>query len=193
MRGFQTWSQNDIWNRMTFTPLFGKKNGQNLANYTFCQFLTVFWPKMRSNVIKFQFWDQTWNPFIKAHLLGPKMNGMLIDYLLTQNCNFKTLVARGRVGMKILEKRNIPMCFHSPRPPRGSDPTPQPRFFVNKVCGVTGIDAKLGIPLRTSIWRLSAKFWKNFSKNFLEYTDLSDPSSCHFWSKMDKCLQNHQK
>ena len=32
----------------------------------------------------------------------------------------------------------------------GSDPTP-PRFFVNNVRSVTGIDAKLGIPLRTSI------------------------------------------
>ena len=25
--------------------------------------------------------------------------------------NFKTLVAGGRVGMKILDKKNIPMCF----------------------------------------------------------------------------------
>ena len=46
----------------------------------------------------------------------------------------------------------------------GSDP---PRFFLNSIRGVTGIDAKLGIPLHASIWRLFAKFWK-FSQKLFE-------------------------
>ena len=33
----------------------------------------------------------------------------------------------------------------------GPHPPPPPRFFLNNVRGVTGIDAKLGIPLCTSI------------------------------------------
>ena len=43
----------------------------------------------------------------------------------------------------------IPPTFLSPGPPGGSDPIP-PRFFLNNVRSVTGIDAKLDIPLRTS-------------------------------------------
>ena len=35
-----------------------------------------------------------------AHILAPKMNGGLILYFLTPYCNFKTLIARGKVGME---------------------------------------------------------------------------------------------
>ena len=70
---------------------------------------------------------------------------------------------------------------------------PLPPFFVNNVRVVTGINANLDISLRPSIWRVSAKFWKIFSKNFMKYTDLSYPSSCHFRPEMAKCLQNRQK
>ena len=46
----------------------------------------------------------------------------------------------------------------------GSDP---PRFFLNNVSGVTGIDAKLGIPLRMSIWRLLQNF-ESFPQKLFE-------------------------
>ena len=40
------------------------------------------------------------------------MKGLLILEFLTRHWDFKTLVVRGRVGMKIQEKWNMPMCFH---------------------------------------------------------------------------------
>ena len=61
----------------------------------FVSFRLFFLSKMGSNVTQFQFWDQIWRifypslikahlPLIKAHLLNPKMNGVLILYFLTQ-------------------------------------------------------------------------------------------------------------
>ena len=39
-----------------------------------------------------------------------------------------------------------------------------------------------------------AHFTSNiFQRSVLYYTDLSDPISCHFWSKFNKCLKNHPK
>ena len=43
---------------------------------------------------------------------------------------------------------------------------PPARRRLNNVRSVTGIDAKLGIPLYTSILRPYITFWKNFSKPF---------------------------
>ena len=71
---------------------------------------TVFWPKRGVNVIRLLFWGQIWNH--QCTSFRPKMKGLLILHFLTRHCNFKTLVARGRVGMKILEKWNMPICFN---------------------------------------------------------------------------------
>ena len=93
------------------TP-FWRKMGENLQNRVFYQFSTVFFLSKREvNVIRFQFWDQIWNPLINMHFIDPKMKEKLQLYFLTSHCNFKTLVTRGRVGMKILEKWNMPLCF----------------------------------------------------------------------------------
>ena len=54
---------------------------------------------------------------------------------------------------------------------------------------------------RGKIWHTSlyinltsfCKILENFLKNFLKNADFSDPRSCHFLSKMDKCLKNRQK
>ena len=35
----------------------------------FCQFITIFWSKRGSNVIRFEFWDHIWNPLIRVHTL----------------------------------------------------------------------------------------------------------------------------
>ena len=71
LRGFQIWSQN--WNRMAFDPLFGHKTVENCQNTGFWQFSIVLWPKRGSNVIRFQFWDQIWNPLIMASSTDRKM------------------------------------------------------------------------------------------------------------------------
>ena len=47
----------------------------------------------------------------------------------------------------------------------------------------TGINATLAIPFCTSIQRV-AKNMDDFLENFASYTDLSDPMSCHCWSKL---------
>ena len=56
---------------------------------------------MGLNVIRFQFRDQIRNPPIKVHLLGTKMKGIKKLYFLTPDCNFKSSVARGRVGIRL--------------------------------------------------------------------------------------------
>ena len=86
------------------------------------------------------------------------------------------------------------ITFINPRPPGGGvGSDPPPRFFVNNFRFVTDIDAKLRIPFRTSILRMSWKFWTILSKKILSYIDFSDPMFCHFWSKNNKCLKNCQK
>ena len=47
----------------------------------------------------------------------------------------------------------------------GSAPLP-PRFFLNNVRSDIDINAKLGVPFRTSIWRPCTKFWKIFVITF---------------------------
>ena len=49
MRGFQIWPQNS--NPTTFDPLLDKKTVKNELNTQLSRFPTVFWPKMRSNVV----------------------------------------------------------------------------------------------------------------------------------------------
>ena len=113
MRWFQIWSQN--WNRIT-SAQFLPKICQNWQNTFLSNFSTVFFlPKMGLNVIPFQFWDKNRNPLIKAHLLDTKMKGIKKLYLFRPPCNSKTLVATGRVGMKILEKWNMSICIQKYR------------------------------------------------------------------------------
>ena len=56
----------------------------------------------------------------------------------------------------------------NPRPPGGGGGgrTRPPRFFLNNFRCVTGIDAKLGIPFRTSILRPQTTVWKKSWKLF---------------------------
>ena len=77
--------------------------------------------------------------------------------------------------------------------PRPSGGVGSARFFVNNVRSDIGNDAKLGILFRTSIWRSCTKFWNFFMITFLNFTDFIDRMSRNFWSKIDKCLKNHQK
>ena len=68
-----------------------------------------------------------------------------------------------------------------------------PRFFLNNVRTVTAIDPKLGIPLCISILRTYTKLWKILWEICLIMP--VEVTQCHaiFWSKIDKCLKNHQK
>ena len=74
----------------------------------------------------------------------------------------------------------------------GSDPT-LPLGF----CWITSV--ALQVWTRNLAYLFVCQFdaflqnFENFSQNFLKYADLCDPRSCHFWSKMDKCLKNRQK
>ena len=66
----------------SFRPFLGQKWGQMLSNFS-------------SET------DQIWNPLIKAHLLNPQNERVTNTLFFDPHCDFKTLVARGRVGMKI--------------------------------------------------------------------------------------------
>ena len=60
-------------------PCSWPHNGRKLAKYPIVTaFDRFFCPKLGSNFIPDQFWDQVWNPLIKAHLLDPKMKGGII-------------------------------------------------------------------------------------------------------------------
>ena len=91
-----------------------------------------------------------------------------------------------------LEKGLHEYGAHAPRPPGGGGRIGPNPVFLNNVRSVTGINAKLGVPLATLILRPFTKFWTIFSKSF-SYTDLSEPISCIFLPKTDKRLENHQK
>ena len=79
-RGFQIWSQNS--NRIIFDPIFGQKTVKNPPYWVFCHFWTVFRPKKGSNIIRFEFRDQIWNPLIILHILGPNLIQFLhFDFL----------------------------------------------------------------------------------------------------------------
>ena len=110
-RKLQIWSQN--LNRITFDPVLLKKTVENWQNALVGQFLTFL--AKRGDVIWFQFWDQIWNPLIRAHLLDTKTKGKQTLFF-TLHCYFKTLVARGRVEMNILFKWNMSTCFQRQRP-----------------------------------------------------------------------------
>ena len=67
-----------IWpqrsNRVTFEPLFGKKKLSKTGKIPdLANFRQFFWPQRRSNVIRFEFRGQIWNPFIIWHILGPHL------------------------------------------------------------------------------------------------------------------------
>ena len=66
----------NIWLR------FGQKTVKNWQNTLYCQFSTVFGPKMGAHVIQFQFWEQIRNPLIKARLLDTKIIGIKKLYFL---------------------------------------------------------------------------------------------------------------
>ena len=70
---------------LDLTP-FLAKNCRNWLNRIFCQFSAVFWAKSDilpifdsflgqkwSNLIRFEFWGQTWNPLIILHILGLRL------------------------------------------------------------------------------------------------------------------------
>ena len=96
MRGFLILSQN--WNQKTFDLIFVQKRSKE-AKYPILSVSDHFLAKMGSNVIWFQFWDQIRNPPIKADLLDTKMK-VVKTFIFWPHCNFKSLVARGRVGIK---------------------------------------------------------------------------------------------
>ena len=58
----------NIW--PSFLP---PKNVEKRLNRVFCQFSMFFWTKWGSNIIKFEFWGQIWDPLIILHLLGPHL------------------------------------------------------------------------------------------------------------------------
>ena len=68
MRGFQIWPQSS--NRITFNSLFGEKTVENLPNWVFCQFSSLFFAKKGSNVVRFEFCGQIWNPRMILHTLS---------------------------------------------------------------------------------------------------------------------------
>ena len=96
MRGFQIWSQN--WNRITFDPISGHETVENWQNGLFCQWVKYY----QISILR----PDLESPH-EEHL-DTKMKG--VKNFISPNCNFKTLVARGR-GMNILEKWNMPICF----------------------------------------------------------------------------------
>ena len=61
---------------------------------------------------------------------------------------------------------------HAPRPPGGGGRIGPNPVFLNNVRSVTGINAKLGVPLDTLILRPFTEFWTIFSKSF-SYTVLT--------------------
>ena len=67
MRGSRSWPQSSNW--ITFEPFFGQK----LSKYGICQFSAFFWPTNGSDVIRFEFWAQIWDPLLILHILGPHL------------------------------------------------------------------------------------------------------------------------
>ena len=101
MRGFPIWSQN--WNRLTFDPSFSQKLSKTLKNWQnsqICHMSTVFWAKRGLNFVRFQFWDQIWNPLILAHLSDPKNKENWKIHFLTPIRIFKTsTILRGSLHL----------------------------------------------------------------------------------------------
>ena len=73
------------------------KNWQNSQIY---QILTVFWPKRGLNVVRFQFWDQIWNPLILAHLSDPKIKeNRKFDFLDPYSISKASTILRGSLHL----------------------------------------------------------------------------------------------
>ena len=73
IRVFQIWPRNS--NRITFDPLFLQKKTVKSRDFFFSKItiksldLTVFLAKRGSNVIRFEFYGQIWNPRIILHII----------------------------------------------------------------------------------------------------------------------------
>ena len=77
------------------------KNGRKLAKYPILPVSDRFLTKMGQMLSNFN--SETRFGIISSSL-DPKTKGLLILHILTPHRNFKTLVGRSRVGMKILKK-----------------------------------------------------------------------------------------
>ena len=66
---------------------------------------------MGSNVIQFQFLDQSWNSLIKVHLLDPKNERIANTLFFDPHHDFKTFVLGGQGGDENLEMKHA-NCFH---------------------------------------------------------------------------------
>ena len=82
---------------------------------SFWPFSTILWPQRGLNVIRFQFWDQIWNPLLKPHLLVHKMKENWKLYFLAPYSISKTSTNwRPSLTSQIELKLHI-QCFGSIR------------------------------------------------------------------------------
>ena len=69
--------------------LFWPKNDKKWSKTGFCPFSAISGPKRGSNVVRFKFWDQIWNPLVICSLYDQLLKLSKFDFLVP-HCNFKT-------------------------------------------------------------------------------------------------------
>ena len=81
-RGFQIWSQNS--NRIIFDSIFGHKTVK-IRHIGYFAIFGQFFGQKGSNIIRFEFRDQIWDPLIILLILSPNLIRFLHFYFLTSH------------------------------------------------------------------------------------------------------------